>query len=169
MVTTITAKRHRILGWRFTDAWLSMAGCGDKGLAQWQAGGRMGHPGRRVATPWDQVFAAAARPIARQPSTHSRKYMDWLRKYAPPGCLGMDFYTYLPFPGRGKCGPADLLVHGICPDHGCTRDPRSTRTAPPNGVWPHRLTVPIGKKGMKLGYQDCGSWTFMKSTPLDQA
>jgi glycerol transport system substrate-binding protein len=31
-----------------------------------------------------------------------RKYMEWLRKYAPPGCLGMDFYTYLPFLAKGN-------------------------------------------------------------------
>lgn len=30
-----------------------------------------------------------------------RKYMGWLRKYAPPGALGMDFYTYLPVLAKG--------------------------------------------------------------------
>ena len=27
--------------------------------------------------------------------------MEWLRKYAPPGALGMDFYTYLPVLAKG--------------------------------------------------------------------
>jgi glycerol transport system substrate-binding protein len=27
---------------------------------------------------------------------------------------------------------------------------------------------PYWEEGMKLGYQDCGSWTFMKSTPLER-
>ena len=36
-------KKDPSLGWRFTDAWLSMAGAADKELAQWHAGGRVGH------------------------------------------------------------------------------------------------------------------------------
>ncbi len=40
-------KKDPSLGWRFTDAWLSMAGNGDKGVAERPAGRRMGHQGRR--------------------------------------------------------------------------------------------------------------------------
>ena len=37
-------KKDPSLGWRFTDAWLSMAGNGDRGPAERSAGRRMGHP-----------------------------------------------------------------------------------------------------------------------------
>ena len=53
-------KRAPDLGWRMTDAWLSMAGAGSKGLAQRPPGRRMGHPhgsglvqpGRRLGRAW---------------------------------------------------------------------------------------------------------------------
>ena len=37
-----------------------------------------------------------------------------------------------------------------------------------SGAWrPHRMVL-IGTKGQKLGYQDAGSWTLFKSTPVDR-
>jgi glycerol transport system substrate-binding protein len=37
-------KRAPDLGWRMTDAWLSMAGAGSPGLPERRADRRMGHP-----------------------------------------------------------------------------------------------------------------------------
>ena len=37
-------KRAPDLGWRMTDAWLSMAGAGSKRIAKRRSSGRMGHP-----------------------------------------------------------------------------------------------------------------------------
>ena len=41
-------KKDPSLGWRFTDAWLSMAGEADKGIPNRPAGRRMGHQGREL-------------------------------------------------------------------------------------------------------------------------
>ena len=56
------------LGWRFTDAWLSMAGVGDPGLPNGRPVDEWGS-GWGIATPWDRVSAAAARRTHRQPFT----------------------------------------------------------------------------------------------------
>ena len=97
-------KRAPDLGWRMTDAWLSMAGASSKGLPngrpidEW--GIRMGRglvqPGRRVDR------RAAARPTARPRCTRSRKWDEWLRKYAPPGAADYDFYQSLPALAQGN-------------------------------------------------------------------
>ena len=105
-------KKAPDLGWRFTDAWLSMAGAGDKGL-----------PNGKPVDEWG-IRVDGCRPVGasvtRGGATNGpaakyalRKYMDWLRKYAPPGALGMDFYQSLPSPREGERGAADLLVHGV--------------------------------------------------------
>ena len=47
-------KKDPSLGWRFTDAWLSMAGAADVGLAERPAGRRVGHPGRGLPSRWRQ-------------------------------------------------------------------------------------------------------------------
>jgi glycerol transport system substrate-binding protein len=93
-------KKAPDLGWRFTDAWLSMAGAGDKGIPN---GKPVDEWGIRVEG-CRPVGASVARggaangPAAKYSLT---KYMQWLRKYAPPGALGMDFYTYLPVLAKG--------------------------------------------------------------------
>jgi glycerol transport system substrate-binding protein len=89
-------KKAPDLGWRFTDAWLSMAGAGDKGIPngkpvdEWgirmegcQPGGCNRGPRRRRQWSGCQV----------RPS----KVYGLAEKICPPGSLGMDFYTYLPF------------------------------------------------------------------------
>ena len=83
-----------------------------------------------------------------------RKYMEWLRKYAPPGALGMDFYTYLPVLAKGNVAQQIFWYTAFVPDMvapGPTVNEDGTpkwRTAPsPHG--------PYWEEGMKLGYQDC--------------
>lgn len=159
-------KKAPDLGWRFTDAWLSMAGAGDKGI-----------PNGKPVDEWgirmegcQPVGASVARggaangPVAKYAL---RKYMEWLRKYAPPGSLGMDFYTCLPFLAGGSVAQRIFWYTAFVPSMvapGPTVNEDGTpkwRMAPsPHG--------PYWEEGMKLGYQDCGSWTFMKSTPLER-
>ena len=64
-------KKDPSLGWRFTDAWLSMAGNGDKGLPNGKTGRRVGHPrgGRHSARFF--VITRAATPTDRPQSTRS--------------------------------------------------------------------------------------------------
>jgi glycerol transport system substrate-binding protein len=160
-------KKAPDLGWRFTDAWLSMAGAGDKGL-----------PNGKPVDEWG-IRVEDCRPVgasvARGGATNGpaakyslRKYMEWLRKYAPPGALGMDFYQYLPFLAKGNVAQQIFWYTAFIPDMvapGPTVNEDGTpkwRMAPsPHG--------PYWEEGMKLGYQDCGSWTILKSTPVKRA
>jgi len=161
-------KKAPDLGWRFTDAWLSMAGAGDKGMPngkpvdEW--GIRVDENNRPVGSSVSRGGAANG-PAAKYAL---RKYMEWLRKYAPPGALGMDFYQSLPSLAKGNVAQqifwytaftADMVKVGtpVVNDDGTPK----WRMAPsPHG--------PYWEEGQKLGYQDCGSWTLMKSTPVDR-
>jgi len=120
-------KKAPDLGWRFTDAWLSMAGAGDKGI-----------PNGKPVDEWG-IRMEGCRPVgatvarggdANGPAAKYslRKYMEWLRKYAPPGALGMDFYTYLPFLANGNVAQQ---ISGTRPSYPAWSlpDRRSTPTA----------------------------------------
>ena len=161
-------KKAPDLGWRFTDAWLSMAGAGDKGIPN---GTPVDEWGIRVDENSRPVGASVSRGGATNGPAAKyslRKYMDWLRKYAPPGALGMDFYQSLPSLAKGNVAQqifwytaftASMVEKGtpVVNDDGTPK----WRMAPsPHG--------PYWEEGMKLGYQDCGSWTLMKSTPVDR-
>jgi len=159
-------KKAPDLGWRFTDAWLSMAGVGSKGLPNGKPVDEWGIRVEGCSPVGSSVCrgGAANSPAAKYAL---RKYMEWLRKYAPPGCLGLDFYTYLPILAKGNVAQQIFWYTAFVPDMvapGPTVNEDGTpkwRMAPsPHG--------PYWEEGMKLGYQDCGSWTFMKSTPLDR-
>ena len=160
-------KKAPDLGWRFHDAWLSMAGAGDKGI-----------PNGIPCDEWGISVDEQSRPVGASVSRGGcangpaakyalRKYMEWLRKYAPPGTLGMDFYTYLPFLAKGNVAQqifwytaftATMVAPGPTVNEDGT--PKWRMAPSPHG--------PYWEEGMKLGYQDCGSWTFMYSTPLER-
>lgn len=158
-------KKAPDLGWRFTDAWLSMAGAGDKGL-----------PNGKPVDEWG-IRVDGCKPVgssvARGGATNGpaakyalRKYMEWLRKYAPPGALGMDFYQSLPSLAKGNVAQqifwytaftASMVEEGT-PVVNADGTPKWRMAPSPHG--------PYWEEGQKLGYQDCGSWTLLKSTPL---
>ena len=163
-------KKAPDLGWRFTDAWLSMAGAGDKGL-----------PNGKPVDEWG-IRVDGCRPVgasvSRGGATNGpaakyslRKYMEWLRKYAPPGALGMDFYQSLPSLSKGNVAQqifwyTAFTAAMVAPQS----EGNHTVDADGNPLWrmapsPHG---PYWEEGMKLGYQDAGSWTLLKSTPLER-
>jgi glycerol transport system substrate-binding protein len=160
-------KKSPDLGWRFTDAWLSMAGAGDKGLPNGKPVDEWGMrvDGCRPVGTSVERGGAANGPAAVYSLT---KYMEWLQKYAPPEALGMTFYESGPVPSQGNVAQqifwytaftADMIKPGtaVVDEKGLPK----WRMAPsPHG--------PYWEEGMKLGYQDCGSWTFLKSTPEDR-
>ncbi len=161
-------KKAPDLGWRFTDAWLSMAGCGSKGLPN---GKPVDEWGIRVNEKNQPVGASVARGGATNSPAAKyalNKYMEWLRKYAPPGALGMDFYQSLPYLAKGNVAQqifwytaftADMVKEGT-PVVNADGTPKWRMAPSPHG--------PYWEEGMKLGYQDCGSWTLMNSTPVDR-
>ncbi len=159
-------KKAPDLGWRFTDAWLSMAGAGDKGIPNGKPVDEWGIrvEGCNPAGSSVSRGGAANGPAAKYAL---RKYMEWLRAYAPPGALGMDFYQYLPFLAKGNVAQQIFWYTGFTAtmvEPGPTVNEDGTpkwRMAPsPRG--------PYWEDGQKLGYQDAGSWTLLKSTPVDR-
>jgi glycerol transport system substrate-binding protein len=159
-------KKAPDLGWRFTDAWLSMAGAGDKGL-----------PNGKPVDEWG-IRVDGCRPVGSSVSRGGaangpaakyalRKYMEWLKDYAPPGSLGMDFYQYLPVLAKGDVAQqifwytaftATMVEPGPTVNEDGT--PKWRMAPSPHG--------PYWEEGMKLGYQDAGSWTLLNSTPVDR-
>ncbi|MBB4303730.1 glycerol transport system substrate-binding protein [Rhodobium orientis] len=166
-------KRAPDLGWRMTDAWLSMAGTGSQG-----------EPNGRPIDEWgirmekDSCNPSGA-SVSRGGETNGpasvyaiRKWDEWLRKYAPPGAADYDFYQSLPALSQGNVAQqifwyTAFLADMVKPksEGNNTVDDEGTplwRAAPsPHG--------PYWKDGQKIGYQDVGSWTILKSTPTDRA
>ncbi|NDY56940.1 carbohydrate ABC transporter substrate-binding protein [Desulfovibrio sulfodismutans] len=160
-------KKSPDLGWRFTDAWLSMAGTGDKGL-----------PNGKPVDEWG-IRVDGCRPVASSVSRGGatngpaavyamEKYMEWLKKYAPAEALGMTFYESGPVPAQGHIAQqifwytaftADMVKPGLDVVN-ADGSPKWRMAPSPHGAY--------WEEGMKLGYQDCGSWTFLKSTPIDR-
>ncbi len=165
-------KRAPDLGWRMTDAWLSMAGAGSKGL-----------PNGRPVDEWgirmeqgtcNPVGASVSRGgAANSPAAvyAIRKWDEWLRKYAPPGAASYDFYQSLPALSSGNVAQQIFWYTAFTASMVAPKD-SGNNTVDDAGkpLWrmapsPHG---PYWEEGQKLGYQDVGSWTLFKSTPVDR-
>ncbi len=159
--------RDPSLGWRFSDAWLSMAGAGDKGIPnglpvdEWGIRNVDCHPvGASVSRGGAANSPAAVYAL--------RKYVEWLEKFAPPEARTMNFTEAGTVPGEGYIAQqifwytaftAALTKPGL-PVVNADGTPKWRMAPSPHG--------PYWQPGMKLGYQDAGSWTLLKSTPLDR-
>ena len=159
-------KRDPSLGWRFTDAWFSMAGAADKGIPN---GLPVDEWGIRVAA--DQCTPVGA-SVARGGAVNSpaavfalTKYVQWMKQFAPPQAMQMTFGDAGPIPAQGHIAQqifwytaftASLTQAGIAAvNH--DGSPKWRMAPSPHG--------PYWKTGMQNGYQDVGAWTFLKSTP----
>src|SRR5207237_9497738 len=94
-------KKDPSLGWRFTDAWLSMAGEADRGI-----------PNGLPVDEWG-IRVDGCRPVGASVSRGGganspaavyalTKYIEWLKKYAPPEAPGMTFSEAGRGPGQGN-------------------------------------------------------------------
>ena len=155
------------LGWRFTDAWFSMAGVGSPGL-----------PNGLPVDEWG-IRVENCRPVgslvSRGGAVNSPaavyalgRYVEWLKKFAPPEAAGMNFSEAGPVPARGNIAQqifwytaftADMTKPGL-PVVNVDGSPKWRMAPSPHG--------PYWSQGMKLGYQDAGAWTMLKSTPLER-
>ncbi len=165
-------KRAPDLGWRMTDAWLSMAGEGSKGLPngvpvdEWgirMEKGTCNPVGASVSRGGGANSPAAVYAI--------RKWDEWLRKYAPPGAASYDFYQSLPALSQGNVAQQIFWYTAFTASMVAPKS-KGNNTVDDNGkpLWrmapsPHG---PYWEKGQKLGYQDAGSWTMFKSTPVER-
>ncbi|MGE0845563.1 MAG: ABC transporter substrate-binding protein [Flavobacteriaceae bacterium] len=166
-------KRAPDLGWRMTDAWLSMAGSTSPGL-----------PNGRPIDEWgirmeEGSCNPAGASVSRGGGTNApasvyaiAKWDEWLRKYAPPGAADYDFYQSLPALSQGNVAQQIFWYTAFTASMVAPKS-EGNNTVDDNGnpLWrmapsPHG---PYWKEGMKLGYQDAGSWTILKSTPTDRA
>jgi len=165
-------KRAPDLGWRMTDAWLSMAGSTSPGL-----------PNGRPIDEWgirmeDGTCNPQGASVTRGGGTNApasvyaiAKWDEWLRAYAPPGAADLDFYQSLPALSQGNVAQQIFWYTAFLPDMVKSKaDGNNTVDEEGNVLWrmapsPHG---PYWKEGMKLGYQDVGSWTLFNSTPVDR-
>ena len=166
-------KRAPDLGWRMTDAWLSMAGAGSKGepngvpIDEW--GIRMEKGSCNPAGASVTRGGAANGPAAVYAI---RKWDEWLRNYAPPGAASFDFYQSLPALSQGNVAQQIFWYTAFTADMVKPKsEGNNTVDDAGNPLWrmapsPHG---PYWEKGQKVGYQDVGSWTFLKSTPEERA
>ena len=166
-------KRAPDLGWRMTDAWLSMAGAGSKGL-----------PNGRPIDEWGirmegKSCNPAGASVERGGGTNGpaavyaiRKWDEWLRQYAPPGAADYDFYQSLPALSQGNVAQQIFWYTAFTASMVKSKaDGNNTVDGDGKPLWrmapsPHG---PYWEKGQKLGYQDAGSWTILKSTPTKRA
>ncbi|MBB5222171.1 glycerol transport system substrate-binding protein [Amaricoccus macauensis] len=162
-------KKDPSLGWRYTDAWMSMAGMGDKG-----------EPNGLPVDEWGVRVDENSRPVGscvtRGGATNDAaavyavtKAIEWLQKYTPPEAQGMTFSEAGPVPARGDIAQqmfwytaftADMVKPGLAVMN-ADGTPKWRMAPSPHGAY--------WSEGTKIGYQDVGSWTLMKSTPEDRA
>ncbi|PCH75056.1 MAG: ABC transporter substrate-binding protein [Rhodobacteraceae bacterium] len=166
-------KRAPDLGWRMTDAWLSMAGEGSKGFPNGVPIDEWGI--RMEAGSCNPVGASVTRGGATNGPAAVyaiRKWDEWLRKYAPPGAASYDFYQSLPALSQGNVAQQIFWYTAFTADMVKPQsEGNNTVDAEGNPLWrmapsPHG---PYWEEGQKLGYQDAGSWTFFTSTPPERA
>ena len=165
-------KRAPDLGWRMTDAWLSMAGEGSKGL-----------PNGRPVDEWGiRMEEGSCNPVGASVSRGGaanspaavyaiRKWDEWLRKYAPPGAASYDFYQSLPALSQGNVAQ-QIFWYTAFTSAMVAPKSEGNNTVDDNGMPLWRMAPsphgPYWEEGMKLGYQDAGSWTLFKSTPVER-
>ncbi|KZZ36752.1 ABC transporter substrate-binding protein [Oleiphilus sp. HI0086] len=158
-------KRDPSLGWRISDAWLSLAGTGDKGLPN---GTPVDDWGIRV-----EDCRPAGASVARGGALNSpaaiyavEKYIEWLNKYAPPQAKTMNFTEAGNWLVKGNIAQqiwwysaftAALTKPGTAIVNSDGTPKWRMAPSPKGAYW---------EKGMKLGYQDAGPWTFLKNTPI---
>ncbi|MEY3081725.1 MAG: hypothetical protein RJA94_1710 [Pseudomonadota bacterium] len=166
-------KRAPDLGWRMTDAWLSMAGTGSQGepngvpIDEWgirMDKGSCNPSGATVSRGGETNGPASVYAIS--------KWDEWLRKYAPPGAADYDFYQSLPALAQGNVAQQIFWYTAFTASMVAPKS-EGNNTVDDQGVPQWRMAPsphgPYYKDGQKVGYQDVGSWTILKSTPADRA
>ena len=157
-------KKDPSLGWRFTDAWFSMAGAGDKGI-----------PNGLPVDEWG-IRVDGCKPVgssvSRGGATNgpaavyaTQKYVDWLKQYAPREAQGMTFGEAGPVPGQGHIAQQIFWYTAFTADLSAPGLPVVNEDGTPKWRMAPSPKGPYWQEGMKLGYQDVGAWTFLKSTP----
>ena len=157
------AKPSPSLGWRYTDAWLSIAGMGDKGLPN---GLPVDEWGIRVVDkiPRGSMVergGALDGPAAVYALT---KYIEWL-KYAPPKAMDWEWHNAGPLAAKGNIAQRIFQYTTWLSDDAFHRAGSPVVGKDGKPVW-RVAPTPHGRywdEGMKVGYQDAGSWTIPRN------
>ncbi len=149
------------LGWRFTDAWLSIAGVGDQGLPN---GLPVDEWGIRVE---DKIPVGSM--VERGGALNSpaaiyalSKYLEWLNAYAPPEAKEWEWHHAGAKPARGDIAQRIFQYITWLSDEEFHRPGSPVVDQAGRPVW-RVAPTPHGRywdEGMKVGYQDAGSWTI---------
>lgn len=160
-------KKDPSLGWRFTDAWFSMAGAGDPGIPN---GLPVDEWGIRV-----EGCQPVGSSVTRGGATNgpaavyaTQKYIDWMRAYAPPEAQGMTFSEAGPVPAQGNIAQQIFWYTAFTASMNIDGLPVVNEDGTPKWRMAPSPKGPYWQEGMKLGYQDTGAWTFLNSTPQKQ-
>ncbi|OQY47098.1 MAG: ABC transporter substrate-binding protein [Anaerolineaceae bacterium 4572_78] len=157
-------KKSPSLGWRFTDAWLSIAGVGDVGLPN---GLPVDEWGIRVE---NKVPVGAS--VSRGGAINSpaavyalSKYIDWLTLYAPPEAQNWRWVDAGPKASRGDIAQRVFQYITWLSDDAFHEMGSPVVGEDGKPLW-RVAPTPHGRywdEGMKVGYQDAGSWTIPKN------
>jgi glycerol transport system substrate-binding protein len=160
-------KKDPSLGWRFTDAWFSMAGAGDKGIPNGLPVDEWGIRMEGCNPVGSSVSRGGATngPAAVYATT---KFVDWLKQYAPPEAQGMTFGEAGPVPAQGAVAQQIFWYTAFTASMTDPGLPVVNEDGTPKWRMAPSPRGPYWEEGMKLGYQDVGAWTFLNSTPVDR-
>ncbi len=157
-------KKSPSLGWRFTDAWLSIAGVGDVGLPNGTPVDEWGiRTENRIPIAASVERGGAVNgPAAVYALT---KYIEWLEKYAPPEAKEWQWVDAGPQAARGDIAQCIFQYITWLSDDAFHQPGSPVVGADGNPLW-RVAPTPHGRywdEGMKVGYQDAGSWTIPKN------
>lgn len=155
------------LGWRFSDAWLGLAGVGDPGLPNglpvddWGIRVDGCHPvGASVSRGGALDSPAAIYAMS--------KYKTWLDRFAPPEARQMTFNSSAEWVPKGQIAQQIFWYTAFVPD---LLQPGNALHNPDGSARWRVAPSPVGaywRPGMKSGYQDVGAWTLLTSTAADR-
>ncbi len=157
-------KKSPSLGWRFTDAWLSIAGVGDVGLPN---GLPVDEWGIRVQYRFPVGASVERGGAANGPAAvyALTKYIEWLDKYAPPEAKNWRWVDAGPQAARGDIAQRIFQYVTWLSDERFHE--AGSPVVGPDGKPLWRVApTPHGRywdEGMKVGYQDAGSWTIPRN------
>ncbi|MFC2990681.1 ABC transporter substrate-binding protein [Halomonas tibetensis] len=161
-------RRDPSLGWRFHDSWLSMAGMGSVGVP-------FGNPVDDWGIRVDEESRPVGASVTRGGGTNApasvfamQKAVDWLRDFAPEEAQGMTFGEAGPVPAQGQIAQQIFWYTAFTADMTDPGLPVTDDEGNPLWRMAPSPTGPYWEEGMKVGYQDVGSWTFFDSTPEDR-
>ncbi len=157
-------KKSPSLGWRFTDAWLSIAGVGDVGLPNGLPVDEWGiRVDNKVPVGASVVRGGAVNgPAAVYALT---KYIEWLEAYAPPEAKEWRWVDAGPQAARGDIAQRIFQYITWLSDEAFHEVGSPVVDADGKPLW-RVAPTPHGRywdEGMKVGYQDAGSWTIPKN------